>query len=48
MSNETIDVQAKEELFLSCFGSLDTEETAEEFCEMVRNARYYRDREVSL
>ncbi|MEM7183173.1 MAG: hypothetical protein AAF518_19840 [Spirochaetota bacterium] len=38
----------KEKLFLSCFGSLETEETADELCEIIQNSRYYRRREVSL
>ena len=38
----------KEQLFLSCFGSLETEETADELCQMIQNSRYYRKRDVSL
>ncbi|MCB1157181.1 MAG: hypothetical protein H7A25_14300 [Leptospiraceae bacterium] len=38
----------KEELFYSCFGSWDTEESADELIDMIYSSRTQREREVDL
>jgi hypothetical protein len=48
---ETIDnkkLTEKEEVFYSCFGSWDTEESADELISMIHSSRCFREREVDL
>lgn len=45
--NNNIDAD-KEALFYSYFGALQTEESAEEIIEAIRNARYFREKNLEL